>query len=73
MHKEKMELEIPQLTFDKIAQLRRHETVNTRSEHYSPWVASSILLRGNYLLNLFCYNTILAEFVNHKTSAFLSD
>ena len=36
----KVELKIPQLTLSKIAQLARHETVNTRSEHYSPRVTS---------------------------------
>ena len=40
----KVELKIPQLTLAKIAW---HETVNTRSEHYSPRGESSILARGN--------------------------
>ena len=44
----------PQLTLAKKAQLARHETVNTRSEHYSPRVEGSIPVRGNFLLNLFC-------------------
>ena len=59
MHKQK--LKIPQLTVAKIAQLGRHETVNARSEHYSLRIAGLIPVRGNFLLNLFCSNTILAE------------
>ena len=42
----KVVLNIPQLTLAKIVQLGRHETVNTRSEHYSPSVAGSIPVRG---------------------------
>ena len=56
-----MELKIPQLTLVKIAQLGRHGTVNTRSEHYSPRVAGSIPVSGNFFLNLLCTDTILAE------------
>ena len=59
--KTKVELKIPQLTLAQIAQMGRHETVNIRSEHYSPMVTGSILIRGNFLLKLFCSNIILAE------------
>ena len=45
----------------KLTQLARHETVNTRSKHYSPKVEGSIPSRGNFLLNLFCSDTILAD------------
>ena len=45
----------------ELAQLERHETVSTRSEHYSLRLEGSIFVRGNFLLNLFCSNTILAE------------
>ena len=45
-----MELKIPQLTLAKIAQLARHETVNTRREHYSPRVPGSIPVRGNFFV-----------------------
>ena len=45
----------------ELAQLAKHETVNTRSEHYSPRVMGSIPVRGIFLLNLFCSNTILVE------------
>ena len=48
----KMELKIPQLTLAKIAQLGRHETVNTRSEHYNNRVAGSIPVRGNFFILL---------------------
>ena len=41
------------------AQLARHETVNTRSEQYSPRVEGSFPVRKN----LFCFNTILAELI----------
>ena len=44
-----------------MAQLRRLETVHTRSEHCSPMVAGSIHVRVNFFLNLFCSNTILTE------------
>ena len=50
-----------ELTLAQIAQMGRHETVNIRSEHYSPMVTGSILIRGNFLLKLFCSNTTLAE------------
>ena len=67
----KVELYSPQLTLAKVAQLGRHETVKTRSEHYSPRVAGSIPVRGNFLLNFFCSNIILAElpekFILRKT------
>ena len=43
-----MELNIPQLTLAKIAQLGRYETVNIRGEHYSPRVVASIPARGNF-------------------------
>ena len=43
-----MELKILQLILAKMAQIGRHETVNTRSEHYSPGVESSIPVRGNF-------------------------
>ena len=56
-----MELNIPQLTLSKIAQMGRHETVNTRSEHYSPRVKGSILVRDNIFAEFICSNTILAE------------
>ena len=55
-----MELNIPQLTLAKIAQLRRYDSVNTRSEHYSPRVLGSIPVGGKFLLKLFCSNAILA-------------
>ena len=32
----------------ELAQLKRDETVNTRSEHYSPMVKSSIPVTGNF-------------------------
>ena len=44
----KVELKIPQLTLAKIAQMGRHDIVNTRSEHYSPRVEGSIPVRGNF-------------------------
>ena len=47
MHK-KMELNIPKLTLAKIAQMRRHETVNIRSEHYNHRIAASIPVRANF-------------------------
>ena len=52
-------LKIPQSIFGKIAQVGRHKTINTRSEHYSDGVQGSIPVRGNFFLNLFCPNTIL--------------
>ena len=56
------ELKIPQLTLAMIAQLLgRHDTVDTRREHYSPSVAGLIPVRVTILLNLFCSNTILVE------------
>ena len=38
-------------------------TVNTKSEHYNPRVESSVPVRGDSLLSLFCSDrsTILAE------------
>ena len=57
----KVDLKILQLTPAKITQFARHKTVNTWIEHYSPSVACSILVRGNFWLNLFCSKTILAE------------
>ena len=56
-----MELKISQLSLVKIFQMGRLETVNPRSEHYSPKVESSIPTEGNFLLNLIYYNTVLAE------------
>ena len=47
MHKQKLELNMPQLTIAKRAQLGRHDTVTT-SEHYSPRVARSIPVRGKF-------------------------
>ena len=44
----KLELNIPQLTLAKIAQLGKHETVNTRSEHYSPGLEATIPVRSNF-------------------------
>ena len=44
----KVELNIPLLALAKIVQLGRHETVNTRSEHYSPSVVGSIPVRGKF-------------------------
>ena len=44
-----MELRIPQLTLAKIAQMGRHETVSTRSDHHSPRVEGSIPVRGNFV------------------------
>ena len=43
-----MELKIPQLIIAKIAQLGRHDTVNTRNEHNSYMVEGSIPVRGNF-------------------------
>ena len=43
-----MEYKIPQLTLAKIARMGRYETVNTRSEHYSPRVKGSIPVTGNF-------------------------
>ena len=54
-----MKINIPQLTLAKIAQMGRHETVDKRSEHYSPGVQS--LLEANFLRNLFGSSTILVE------------
>ena len=45
----------------ELVQLARHETVKKRSEHYSPRAEGSIPVRRNVLLNLFCFNTILAD------------
>ena len=45
----------------KLSQMRRHETVNTKREHYSPRVASLIPEIDNFLLNLLWSNTILEE------------
>ena len=44
-------------------QLGRHETVNTKSKHYNPRLEGSMLVRGDFLLSLFCSSrsTILAE------------
>ena len=56
-----MGVKIPQLTLTKIAQMGRHKTVSTRSEYCGPKVVGSIPVRGHFLLNLFCSNTILAE------------
>ena len=50
-----------ELTLAQKPQMGGHETVNIRSEHYSPMVTGSILIRGNFLLKLFCSNTTLAE------------
>ena len=50
----KVKLNIHQLILAKIAQLRRYEAVNTKSEHYSPTVTGSIPV--SFLLNLFCSN-----------------
>ena len=47
-----MELKIPQLALAKIAQMGRHETVNTRSEHYSPRVEGSIPVRDNFFAEI---------------------
>ena len=57
----KVELTIAQLTFVKIAQLGRHENLNT-SEVYSPRATGSIPVRGNFLLNLFFSDINLASF-----------
>ena len=46
MHKQ---VEIPQSTLAKIAQMGSHEAINTRSEHYGPRVEGSIPVRGNFL------------------------
>ena len=46
--KTKVDLNIPQLTLAKIVHLSRHETVNMRSEHYSPKAEDSIPVRGNF-------------------------
>ena len=47
-----MQLKIPQLAVAKIGQLGRHETLNIRSEHYSPSVEGSIP-RGNFFAGIF--------------------
>ena len=59
----KVELKIPQLTLAKITQMGRHESVETRSEHYRQYLGSRVqsMLATTFLLNLFCSNTILAE------------
>ena len=44
----KVELKIPQLTLWKIAQMGRHETVNTKIEVYSHRAEGSIPVRGNF-------------------------
>ena len=48
MHKTKVQLKIPQSIFAQIAQVGRHKTINTRSEHYSDGVQGSIPVRGNF-------------------------
>ena len=58
-----MELKIPQLTLAKIAQIGRHETVNTKSEHYSPRLEGSIPVRGN----------VFADFILLKYNSGRSD
>ena len=45
----------------EIAQLARHETVNTRIEHCSSRVKSSIPVRGHIFAEFICYNTILTD------------
>ena len=59
MHKQKVELNMPQLILAKIAQLGRHETVNTRSVHFSSGVAGSIPVIGNFFAEfiLLLYNS----------------
>ena len=52
---------MPQLTLVKIAQMGRHETVNTESENYGPRLEGLIPVRGNFLLKLFCSNSIQEE------------
>ena len=47
-----MELKIPHLTLAKITQMGMHETVNTRSEQYSPRVEGSISVTGNFCAEL---------------------
>ena len=53
----KVQLKIPQLTLAKIAQLGRHEAVNTRSALYGSRVKGSNPVREN----LYRSNTILAK------------
>ena len=48
-----MELNIPQLTLAKKAQMGRHEAVNTGRDHFNPMVEGSIPVRIN----------IFAEFI----------
>ena len=43
-----------------ISTVGMHEIVKTRSEHFSLSIAGSIPV-GRFLLNLFCFNTILTE------------
>ena len=47
-----VELKMPQLTLVKIAQMGRHETVNTKSENYGPRVEGLIPVRDNFLLKI---------------------
>ena len=44
----KVELNIPQLTLPKLAQLGKHEMVNRRRECFSPRVTGSILVTRNF-------------------------
>ena len=54
-----MELKITQLALGKIAQMGRHETLNTGSEHHSLRVQGSIPVRGNFFVEfiLLLYNS----------------
>ena len=54
-----MKLKIPQLILDRIAQMVRHETVNTISEHYGTRVEGSVPVRGNFFAEfiLLLYNS----------------
>ena len=56
-----VQLNVPELTFAKTAQLGRHESVNTRSEYFSPWVPRSIPIGGYFFAELFYSNTILEK------------
>ena len=56
-----VQLNVPELTFAKTAQLGRHESVNTRSEYFSPWVPGSIPVGINFFAELFCSNTIVKK------------
>ena len=57
----KVELKIIQLTIANIAQMGRHETVNTRSENYSPGLEGSIPVRDNFFSDFILLKYNLAD------------